>query len=75
MSSPASQHHHQKDGGIRSSSIPTNETRLELKKGDEEDVLVGPPVSSLTRRPALVPPKIMSDPDYENESERDKCSR
>lgn len=44
-------------------------------KSEEEDPLVGPPASSLTRRPALVPPKIISDPDYENDSERDKCSR
>ena len=45
------------------------------EKPEDEDPLVGPPASSLTRRPALVPPKIISDPDYENDSERDKCSR
>ncbi|CAL8071827.1 unnamed protein product [Orchesella dallaii] len=43
-------------------------------KADEEDPLVGPPASSLTRRPALVPPKIIPDPDYENDADRDKNS-
>lgn len=41
---------------------------------EEDDPLVGPPASSLTRRPALVPPKLIPDPDYENETDRDKTS-
>lgn len=32
----------------------------------EETPLVGPPASTLTRRPALVPPKLIPDHDYED---------
>jgi hypothetical protein len=51
-------------GGSIASTCGGKEQTLQ----EEDPPLVGPPASSLTRRPALVPPKLIPDPDYENET-------